>query len=178
MKFSPGPGFGGSCFPKDVNSFMRFQQKNKKNLNITQSILKINDKRINLITSFIKKNNLLNSKSNFLILGLSFKENSSDLRNSKSIELANMIYKNINKKIYGFDKFVNENHNKFIKLINIEKLYLKFYDVIIIMHNSDYLKKLDWKHLSLNSRIILDLRNILNKNKQIDIKKTFDITML
>jgi UDPglucose 6-dehydrogenase len=92
----PGPGYGGSCFPKDTKSLLHFSKSKKLKLNILEGIIQNNNIRINSIQRKIcsvltKKNNL-----KFCFVGMGFKYGTSDLRESRSIDLANKLknYKN------------------------------------------------------------------------------------
>ena len=87
----PGIGYGGSCFPKDVKTFIKFAKKN--NLSILDKVDKINSKQPYLIAKSIIKEFKKRKVRNCLILGITFKENTDDIRNSTSIDLANYVAK-------------------------------------------------------------------------------------
>ena len=89
-----GPGFGGSCFPKDVKAFSATAKKNDVELSIINAVNISNEARPIKIASKIK--NRFNNKLEGIvigILGLSFKPNTDDIRNSTSIIIANELYK-------------------------------------------------------------------------------------
>ena len=91
--FRPSPGWGGSCFPKDVKEVINsIQEKNE--LPVISEILKSNQIHMEWFADFIiKKVNNQNFK-NIILIRAPFKENTDDLRDSPSLK----IYEKINKK--------------------------------------------------------------------------------
>ena len=126
-----GPGFGGSCLPKDLNALISVLKDNKVNSSLFESVQKINDDQIKLILSILKKNlNNLTGK-NISILGLAFKENSDDIRESKSIILIKeLLLKKC--KINAYDLLAISNTKKILITISI---------VILIIITLNYFNK-------------------------------------
>ena len=90
--FRPSPGWGGSCFPKDVKEVINSIQE-KQQLPIISEILKSNRLHMDWFADFIiEKANDQNFK-NIVLIRAPFKENTDDLRDSPSLK----IYKKINK---------------------------------------------------------------------------------
>ncbi|MEM0136716.1 MAG: UDP-glucose/GDP-mannose dehydrogenase family protein [Thermoplasmatales archaeon] len=84
-----GIGFGGSCFPKDTTALVSYAQEKGVDLKIVKSAIEVNEERIGHAVGMIEKElGDLRGKS-ICILGLAFKDNTNDLRESKSIELIN-----------------------------------------------------------------------------------------
>ncbi len=97
-----GPGFGGSCLPKDLNALINFSSKiGYKNSFLTE-VRSTNLKQSKKILELLKLNlgSLKNKK--ITILGVSFKENSDDIRESVAIKLINLLLQN-NVKINAHD---------------------------------------------------------------------------
>ena len=89
-----GPGYGGSCFPKDVKAFSATAKNHGVELSIINSVNLSNEGRPTKIASKIK--NRFNNKLEGItigVLGLSFKPNTDDIRNSTSIIIANELSK-------------------------------------------------------------------------------------
>ena len=83
-----GPGYGGSCFPKDTRALVKTANKFKTNLSIVKSVIKSNNKRHKLLISRISKilsNNLKNKKISFL--GVTFKAGTDDMRESPALNI-------------------------------------------------------------------------------------------
>ncbi|MEM0133937.1 MAG: UDP-glucose/GDP-mannose dehydrogenase family protein [Thermoplasmatales archaeon] len=84
-----GIGFGGSCFPKDTTALVSYAKEKGVELKIVKSAIEVNEERIGHAVGMIKQElgDLRGKK--ICILGLAFKDNTNDLRESKSIELIN-----------------------------------------------------------------------------------------
>jgi len=161
----PGPGFGGSCFPKDINAFNYFLKKNNIANNVIKSVLDINKLRDKEIIKIINK--LLRGKKNqtILIYGLAFKPESDDLRNSKSVSL----YENLKKyelkykKIFCIDPFIIDQRVKEkFNLIDNKKFYQTKIDLMIIMNNYAQLKQIKFNKIDGRVSNILDLRSCVD----------------
>ncbi len=171
----PGPGFGGSCFPKDTRALYASFKKNKINNTLVKSVINFNEDRKISIVNKIK--NLLKPKiKNKVIafLGVTFKPNTDDLRESPSLEIIPRLRK-LGIKIHAHDPAFN---SELIKIKEFDKV--KWYgNVLDAMKNADLLViHTEWNEYrgldllkvkkELKNPIILDLRNIFNLD---DVKK-------
>jgi len=84
---TPGKPYGGSCLPKDVNAFCAKVKEIDAATCLIPSIEKSNFKQKQYIASWIKSF----GKNNIGFIGLTFKANTDDLRNSPAIEIARML---------------------------------------------------------------------------------------
>tara|TARA_Y200000002_G_C22520965_1_gene595507 strand:- start:225 stop:809 length:585 start_codon:yes stop_codon:yes gene_type:complete len=170
----PGIGYGGSCFPKDIKTFIRFAKNINFNLSILKNVDKINNLQPRFISQVILKNLQKKRVKSCLILGLTFKENTDDIRSSTSIDLVNLLAKS-NIKIYVYDPIFNKKlfiKNKRLfnkKIIYLEKINSKIkYDSIVVNNISKEYKKIikfyDTKHNSLIFDSRRAFRNINLKN--------------
>ncbi len=174
----PGPGYGGSCFPKDTLALLDISNKHKYDFKILKATIEVNEKIKERMVEKIKK--ALNYKyenKTLGILGLSFKPETDDIRESISLNIIdNFIDKKINLKVY--DPKAME---------NVKKLYpnLKYcknpYEVA---ENSNCLVFVtewnEFRYLDLNKiyslmkeKIIVDLRNIYDVKKIKEIGFTY-----
>ncbi|MEC7442593.1 MAG: nucleotide sugar dehydrogenase, partial [Pseudomonadota bacterium] len=84
----PGPGYGGSCFPKDTIALVRTAQEVNSPLRIVETVIEINSKRKKLMAEKILKacDNDVKNKT-IAILGVTFKPNTDDIRDAPSLEI-------------------------------------------------------------------------------------------
>ena len=88
-----GLGYGGSCFPKDTLAISSFAKENGVDLSIVDSAIQYNDDRVPYLVNRIGKNvDTLDGKK-ICVLGLSFKDNTDDLRESRSVMLIDNLKK-------------------------------------------------------------------------------------
>ena len=80
----PGVGFGGSCFPKDVEAISNFGLQNDVATPLLDSVLKINKSQTSHLLNRLFENFSFDSAT---VLGLSFKPETDDIRDSKSLEI-------------------------------------------------------------------------------------------
>ena len=115
----PGPGFGGSCFPKDTRALYSSFKKNKIKNTLVKSVINFNeDRKISMVN---KIQNLLKPKiKNKIIafLGVTFKPNTDDLRESPSLEIIPRLRK-LGAKIHAHDPAFNP---EFIKVKELDKI--------------------------------------------------------
>lgn len=102
-----GIGFGGSCLPKDTTALVSYAQAIGIELKIIKSATDVNNERIKHAVETIEEElGNLNGKD-ICVLGISFKENTNDVRESKSLELINAL-KSMGAKIRAYDPSVKE----------------------------------------------------------------------
>ena len=164
----PGLGVGGYCLTKDPY-FVKFASqkflKDKLNFPFIDLTMKINSKMHNRVTKIINKEiQKYNQIKKILIAGISYAENVDDIRNSRSLDMINDIYKK-NKKITIYDPVVKLSFYKKIEIIkNPEKL--NEYDLIIFNVKHKQFEKIRFNKINKNI-LIIDTNNVLN-HKQID----------
>ena len=167
-----GPGYGGSCFPKDVKAFINSAKKNDVNFSILETVDLSNEIRPNEIVEKIINLQPFDSSSTICLLGLTFKPNTNDIRDSTSIKIAKLLHeKKIKINCYDpaiskSDKLKNNQFNYF------ESPYEACNNVNAIIVGTEWKEflSLDFAKIkkSINEPIIFDLRNIYN---QIEIEK-------
>lgn len=161
-----GPGFGGSCLPKDLESFISVFKENKINSNLFTSVKEINDDQINNILNLITDKIPNLSSKTISIYGLAFKENSDDVRSSKSLELISRLLSN-KCRINVFDNLAISNTKKIFKnkifyYSSFEKCILNS-DCLILMHPLK-IKNLNKKFFDkMKNPLIIDTRRSINK---------------
>ena len=159
-----GPAYGGSCFPKDTKGLVSAAEKFKTNLSIVKSVIKSNQDRVNLLIKRVHKilgKNLGGKKIS--ILGVTFKPNTDDMRDSTSLKMLPYLSKK-GAIISYYDptgeknEFQNLLNCKFKK--NIKENCLNA-DLIILLTEWDEFKSIDFKQVVKKKNFkIYDLRNI------------------
>tara|TARA_Y100000768_G_scaffold102564_1_gene74977 strand:- start:2021 stop:3235 length:1215 start_codon:yes stop_codon:yes gene_type:complete len=142
IKFNPGL-VGGHCLPVDPYYYSHFAKSYGVSTEILLAGRRVNNSMFKFIFQKIKyelkKNGLKLNKSKILLLGLSYKKNVSDLRNSYVINLAELIDKN-SLKLDIFDPLILKPKSMKLKLIN--RIKLKNYDLIINAVDHNIFKKI------------------------------------
>ena len=168
-----GPGYGGSCFPKDVKAFIRTAENNDINFSILSAADKFNEERISKITNkLISKANLVKGDQ-VSLLGLSFKPNTDDVRDSTSLKIAKLL-QNQGIKIKSYDPEAMDNAKKEnIELMFCSNAYEACKDTKAIIIGTEWneFRALDFLKIKSTNRniVIFDLRNIYNAKELRDI---------
>jgi UDPglucose 6-dehydrogenase len=166
----PGPGYGGSCFPKDVKELSAFASGVGEGDGLFSKIDQLNESRIpRLIEKFEKKVGGLNGKS-IALIGLSFKPNTDDMREAPCIKFIPLLLKK-GAKVIAFDpRTINQAKKIFSDKISYAKdVYdaANSADIILLLIEWDEFKHLNLKKLKKKMRgnIFIDTRNIYDANK-------------
>lgn len=163
----PGPGFGGSCFPKDVQALITMAQDYNVELETIKAAMTINDQQQKRVVQKLSKL-LVNDLNNKVIavLGLAFKGNTDDVRKSPAIGIIKQLQQE-GARINAYDPKAMENMKLELPELNyFSDSYsaIKNSDAILILTDWDEFKKLDFEKISklVKQPIILDTRNILD----------------
>ena len=163
----PGPGYGGSCFPKDTLALVQTAKEYDSNLSLVETVVQYNKQRKSdmadkIIEAF--NNNCQNKKIS--ILGLSFKPETDDMRDSPSLDII-PILKEKGFVISVFDPVAMDEAKKLLKNIefsnNIEEC-LQESDGLVILTEWNEFRGLSATRLKkvMKGNILIDLRNSLN----------------
>lgn len=164
---NPGPGFGGSCFPKDMLEILTTSKEINGELKVVKSAIDYNLSRGKIMAdkiSGVLGDNCAGKKVS--ILGLAFKAETDDIRMSPAIPVIEaLLEKEI--KIAAYDPKAMENMKKqFANIEYAENIYeaAKNSNAVVIMTEWNEFKELNFTKLSdiMNRKNIIDLRNILN----------------
>ena len=164
----PGPGYGGSCFPKDTLALIETSKRNNTNISIVETVVKYNQQRKydmakKIIT--ILKSDYENKKVS--ILGLSFKPETDDMRDSPCLDIIPRLQeKGI--KISAFDPVAMDEAKKIFKDIEFAKNMdscLKDSDALVILTEWNEFRSLSPSQLNgMKGNLLIDMRNALNPN--------------
>jgi len=168
-----GPGYGGSCLPKDISALINFADKIGVNPLLLNAVKKTNHEQVNNIVSLMKKilGNIATKR--ITVLGTAFKPNTDDIRDSKSIELIKKLLKNKAKITIHDPKAIENTKKIFGKKIlyakSISDALNKSQCVIIMTHWKQYDTLNNNSIKQMNRKIIIDCRRVLVK-KELDAK--------
>ena len=104
--FRPSPGWGGSCFPKDVKEIQIIAQNQNLNLPLIQSIIDSNNNHIMWFSHKLVEILEFNKLQKIYLIGASFKENTDDVRHSPTFVIYERL-KELGIKVEIYDKFVS-----------------------------------------------------------------------
>ncbi len=166
-----GPGYGGSCLPKDVKAIMNFSSKIGVSSLFLSAVEKTNQQQIEQIIKLIIKNcgNLKGKRIS--ILGLAFKPGTEDIRDSISLKIIDKLLKK-QVKISVHDPMAIENvrkkfKNKIEYANSISEVLNDSYCGVIMTAWPEYSKITNTNMKNMKKRVIIDSRRIL-KNPKLD----------
>tara|TARA_Y100000591_G_scaffold196446_1_gene170051 strand:- start:510 stop:1796 length:1287 start_codon:yes stop_codon:yes gene_type:complete len=164
-----GPAYGGSCFPKDTKAIISTADRFKTNLSVIESVIKSNRNRSEILLRRvykILKNKIKNKKITFL--GVTFKANTDDMRDSSSLTMIPKLSKK-GALIKYFDPTGYKKEFEKIKNVSYEnsiKKALKGSDLVIVHTEWNDFKSINFRNLVKGKKfIIYDLRNIYSSTK-------------
>ncbi len=168
-----GPGFGGSCFPKDVKAFVSSAKKQNINFSILDAVNLYNENRPVEIAKKIISLKKYNKNSKLALFGLSFKPNTDDIRDSTSLKIAQHLFEQ-GIMINCYDPVSNDNARDLFPMFSY---YQNAYeaseavDAIIIGTEWNEFRALNFLKLKslMKNLVIFDLRNIYNKQELLNL---------
>lgn len=171
MKFTPGPGLGGHCIPLDPHYLswkMRSLSIKTKMIDIASEInssmpvyivSKINEK-LNSVSKSLKG-------SKVLLIGVAYKKDIDDLRESPALDIMNLLYKASSTVLYHdpychqikFGKGVYSDENEMYS-VELTKKILEEVDIVVV--TTDH-TDIDYKLIIENSKLVIDTRGVLRE---------------
>ena len=160
----PGPGYGGSCFPKDTEALYHFASTCGYEFRLLKGVISANKRQRELMVEKIK--HLLGDLKDKTIgvLGLAFKQNTDDIRKSPSIDIIKLLLKE-GAHIRCFDPLAMDNAKNILpELTYCQDEYetAEHCDALVIATEWNQFRNLDLSKIKklLKAPIILDLRNL------------------
>jgi len=172
----PGPGYGGSCFPKDTRALSYIAKSKGYNFQIVDTVIKVNEEqKLRMVDKILRllgaqKNENALKDHTFAILGLAFKPNTDDMRESPSITIINELLK-LGAKINVFDPEAMQNAKEYfgnsVNYAKGEYESVKDTDCLVIVTEWNQFRKLDMEKIKslMRQPNLADLRNIYDPNK-------------
>jgi UDPglucose 6-dehydrogenase len=160
----PGPGYGGSCFPKDTRALSKIARESGYVFKILESVIEVNEEQKQRMVMKIKEK-VGNLKGKTIgILGLSFKPNTNDIRESSSIAIIQGLLA-MGAKVKAFDPAAMEEARAILSEVEYGKdAYdvAKGADALVLVTEWNQFRRLDLQRIKglLKSPIFIDLRNV------------------
>ena len=164
-----GIGYGGSCFPKDLDAFVDISEKLGYSFDLLKEVRHINDGQKNYIAKKIKEALWIIKDKNIGILGLSFKPDTDDLRNAPSLDLIKVLQAE-GAKIKAYDPQAMEKASQVLHDVTFCKNpyeVCKGSDCLLVVTEWNEFKELDFAKVKklLKRPLIIDSRNIYEPAK-------------
>jgi UDPglucose 6-dehydrogenase len=162
-----GPGFGGSCFPKDTMALIKTGQDNETPLRIIETVVAVNDQRkramARKVANAVGGNGNLRGKS-IAVLGVTFKPDTDDMRDAPSIPLITAL-QDMGAEVRVFDPVGMPQARKVLENVTFcTDAYdcAKGANALVIVTEWEQFRALDLKEMAsiMASSVIVDLRNI------------------
>ncbi len=167
----PGIGYGGSCFPKDVNALIKTSEEFGSPMKILKVVDEVNKNQKELLVKKVKEhfNGIIEGKK-FAVWGLSFKPNTDDMREAPSIVIINQLLAS-NAKVVAYDPAAMEKARFYIgdkpEYAQDQYSALQDADALLILTEWNEFRNPDFDKIKshLKNRLIFDGRNIFEPAK-------------
>lgn len=160
-----GPGYGGSCFPKDTIALIKTAEDNQAPLRIVEAVVQVNDARKRAMgRKVIRALGDEPRGKTVALLGLTFKPNTDDMRDAPSISIVQAL-EDAGVKVRGYDPEGMEQARPLmpgVELCNSPYAAAAGADAVVLVTEWDVLRALDLKRLAaaMADQVLVDLRNI------------------
>lgn len=161
-----GVGYGGSCFPKDVDAFIRLSEKNGYAFNLLKEVRNVNNEQKACFVRLIEDKLWILKGKTIGVLGLAFKPDTDDMRNAPSLDIMALLQAE-GAKIKAYDPVAMPCAQKFLKGVNFCKdayALAKGCDCLVLLTEWQEFQKLNFKRMGQTMRqaMIFDGRNFLD----------------
>uniref|UniRef100_Q46DF4 UDP-glucose 6-dehydrogenase n=1 Tax=Methanosarcina barkeri (strain Fusaro / DSM 804) TaxID=269797 RepID=Q46DF4_METBF len=164
-----GAGFGGSCFPKDVKALIGKAKEIGYSPVLLESVIGVNEKQPILMTEILQKKIGSLEGKKVAVLGLAFKNDTDDIRESRSIPIIAELLR-LGAEVSAYDPMAIENMKRIFPTIEYSgkaKDALEGADACLVMTEWSEFKQLDSEFEVMKEKIVVDGRRII-KAKNID----------
>ena len=169
----PGPGFGGSCFPKDARALIESGKKYGAPQTLLESVILGNENRKKNISKKILDKLDKQSENEIGILGVTFKAETDDMRESPSLIIIPDLQEN-GMNISAYDPEGEKEASKILKDVNWKKSAYEAaenVDCLVILTDWEEFKNLDLDKIknSMKRPLIYDFRNIFDPDMMTEL---------
>jgi UDPglucose 6-dehydrogenase len=161
---NPGIGFGGFCFPKDVQAFIRIAEKSGCDFSLLKEVEKINQRRVEHFVEKLRKELWILRGKKVAVWGLAFKPNTDDVRFAPSITLVRALSAE-GAAVRAYDPEATEKARAILPEVTYcADAYeaAEGADAILIVTEWDEFRQMDWKRLlsAVEQPVVVDGRNM------------------
>jgi UDPglucose 6-dehydrogenase len=162
-----GLGWGGSCFPKDVQGLVKTAESSGYDFSLLREVIAINEEQTRHFCRRLE-NRLGGFKGRTIaLMGLAFKPNTDDIRDAKSLEVIEMVLEG-GGQIKAFDPIATEHVRKLYPQVEyVESVYevTEDADAVVLVTEWSEFRQLDLQRLGacMKSRILFDGRRVYRK---------------
>jgi UDPglucose 6-dehydrogenase len=161
----PGPGFGGSCFPKDLKALLAVCRELGVDFPLVEATLETNQAQMEYVVKCLKDELGEVNGKNFALFGLAFKAGTDDVRESPALKVARLLLDK-GADLKAFDYQASNNARLLMPELTIVKSPYEAVDGahgLLILTEWEEFKELDWEKIksSMRKPFIYDTRNLL-----------------
>ena len=165
----PGPGYGGSCFPKDTRALHAIANNLNYDFKLLKAVIEVNSRQRQIVVDKMMQEMRTLKNKKIGILGLAFKQNSDDIRESAAIDIIKILLKK-GAKIQCFDPRAMENTKKILKEITYcqdEYETANNADALVVLTEWNQFRNLDLNRLKsvMKDNYIFDMKNLYEPEK-------------
>ncbi len=166
-----GIGFGGSCFPKDVDAFVKIGERHGCNFSLLKDVQALNKEQRTIFVKKIEEALWVVRGKTIAILGLAFKPNTDDIREAPAVDIIEALAKE-GAKIKAYDPEASENMKKLFPDIEYCKdsyEAIRKADALVLVTEWDEFKKLDLDKVKklLKQPLVIDGRNMFSREEMV-----------
>jgi len=159
-----GIGYGGSCFPKDVDAFIRLSERSGYDYRLLKEVRQVNEEQKQSFLHLIEDKMWIVKNKVIGVLGLAFKPNTDDIRNAPSIDIISTLQRE-GAKIKAYDPKAMPNAQQYLKDVTFAKdpySLAKGCDCLLVLTEWEEFKCLNFNkiQLAMKQAIIFDGRNL------------------
>ena len=174
----PGPGYGGSCLPKDTYALRSFVASKGYDFKVLNATIEANEYQVDIMVEKIERAMKSVKGSTIAVLGLAFKQNTDDIRESPAVKIIQALIKQ-GAKIRCYDPLAMDNVKKVLPDLTYcadEYEAARSSDALVVATEWNQFRNLDLEKMKklLKSPILLDLRNLYDPEKARRLGFTYD----
>jgi UDPglucose 6-dehydrogenase len=165
----PGPGFGGSCFPKDTRALVRLAERRGYDLQIVRAAIEVNERQGHRMVKKIETALGGLDGRTVAVLGLTFKPNTDDIREAPALFIIRELLAR-GARVRAFDPVGMDNARAVLpEVVYAQDTYdaAEGADALVLVTEWNQFRNIQWDRMTgrMKGRVVLDLRNIYDPER-------------